>query len=676
MIPFHKTFIVIGVPRFDDPTKQDPLFGKAIERLATEQGLRFGETGLYSPFEFPDRSNPHFEYRLFKGNTTASPYESIDFDYFPAESSLRVSSVFPEDKVRPIVDFIATNYLGIMLQEETSDRTKTIVQGRCMQPSLKRFEMIAKMLTNEITKCLEKGDDDIASKPWFKGGLDILKKRPKAIDQNKSGPMRIGFDYSDSVRIATATRKLYEALYAWISECHPEQFDSYRRDYNSLAGQALDLFENLHTEEDWVYCLFTQNESPSGEKYNIYNPEPLTLLRSVCDKAAPSPSINVSTQKPKMDLISICETVLESCRTVYIQYGDDIDKWPRHLLPCAAAMELLMAISSSEVLKERLAGNEMPPTGYQSLHVALDPDESLFLKTLKKVFIEFTNMPPEEYDSIPYEQLFAIGIASEFYFSLSTTERGVELLPDYKRFWTGTYTKLFCSPKEHIKPSTARRCAIDAYKEIEGICAKLSREAEIQYSHLTRLMYRSGKLPPGNTPIRPAQTTATPTASKAATVADLLCHFKDVILQKIDNSAAQVITGVSAEVAKELEKRTSTVATGPIVHTTKIASPDFKKRDSCEMFCKRLFAELKEKKEDSLHTAREIVYYMLHGAKEGELYYDDCLVARRIQKEWNWELPTFTTYCKRKNIPTPKGISRAAKKRSTQKRVRRDLRGL
>ena len=284
MFPFNKNFIVIGEPMFDDPTIKYPRFGKDLEAIVARQGIRFGETGLYSPIHFLDYKNPHFEYRIFKGKTTASEYESIDFDYFPSEGSLQVSAPIPEALAQPIVDFIAASYLGVIIQEEAHTTKDVILQCRCTPPSLKRFEMAVNALSHEITSSLEKGDYDIQNQWWMKACLEILTQRPRTPDKAQKGPMRIGFDYPDSVRIAEAAQHLYESLYAWISECHPEQFDSYRRDYNTLAGQTLDLFENLSSEEDWVYALFTLCEPPHGEKYYLYNPQPFTRLLKVCMK--------------------------------------------------------------------------------------------------------------------------------------------------------------------------------------------------------------------------------------------------------------------------------------------------------------------------------------------------------------------------------------------------------
>lgn len=284
MFPFAKQFIVIGEPRFDDPLINYPLFGKDLENLAARLGIQFGETGLFSPSEFPDNDPPHFEYRIFKGNTTSSEYEPINFDYLPSDGILRVSSCYPETKVRPIVDFIAENYLGVRLQEEARATNDIIVQCRCMKPSPKRFEMIVTMLSEEITDCLTKADYDIQNKWWMKAGLKILAERPKAPDKTQKGPLKIGFDHPTSVRIAMAARTLRESLLAWIAECHPEQFDSDKRDYNTLAGQTLDLFEDLSTEDDWIDALFTLNEDPHGVKYNLYNPTPFTCLYNVCMK--------------------------------------------------------------------------------------------------------------------------------------------------------------------------------------------------------------------------------------------------------------------------------------------------------------------------------------------------------------------------------------------------------
>lgn len=109
---------------------------------------------------------------------------------------------------------------------------------------------------------------------------------------------------------------------------------------------------------------------------------------------------------------------------------------------------------------------------------------------------------------------------------------------------------------------------------------------------------------------------------------------------------------------------------------TIIEMPDFKGLVSCKNFCRILYQTIREKLTNRVHTETQAVQYILHNAAKGDLYYADCMVARRIQKDWSWERTTFTTYCKQKIAPKRRTIKRAAKKHATQKKVRRDLRGL
>ena len=152
-------------------------------------------------------------------------------------------------------------------------------------------------------------------------------------------------------------------------------------------------------------------------------------------------------------------------------------------------------------LKERLAGNELKKEGLQPLHVLLDPDQGPLFPILKKIFCAFPSLPDGEYVEGLYEQLFAVGLFSEFYLSLSTTDEGVRLLPAYKSFWTGTFTDLFCSQVTKKKQRVTEAQTKAAYRELAECCRKLACEAEIQNSHVFRRMFREGRLPPGN--VRP-----------------------------------------------------------------------------------------------------------------------------------------------------------------------------
>lgn len=191
----------------------------------------------------------------------------------------------------------------------------------------------------------------------------------------------------------------------------------------------------------------------------------------------------------------------QACLDADEKFGADVTKWPIAFLPFAAAKELILIVEASEVLKERLAGNEIKKEGLQPLHVLLDPDQGPLFPILKKIFCAFPSLPDGEYVEGLYEQLFAVGLFSEFYLSLSTTDEGVRLLPTYKSFWTGTFTDLFCSQTTKKKQRVTEAQAKAAYRELAECCRKLASEAEIQNSHVLRRMFREGRLPPGN--VRP-----------------------------------------------------------------------------------------------------------------------------------------------------------------------------
>ena len=200
-----------------------------------------------------------------------------------------------------------------------------------------------------------------------------------------------------------------------------------------------------------------------------------------------------------INYVAFLERVMSICREVYMKLGENTDKWPRQMLPYAATMELLLAIDASERLKERLAGHDVPRSEFPPLHTMLDPEESPFLLTMKRICISFPSLTEEEYTEGLYEQLFSVGYMAEFYFSLSTTEQGVRVLPDWKHFWFKTYSELFCSQKTKRKPDVTTDQVMEAYKELENCCRILAREASIQNNNLMRKLWSEGKLPPGNT---------------------------------------------------------------------------------------------------------------------------------------------------------------------------------
>ena len=218
-----------------------------------------------------------------------------------------------------------------------------------------------------------------------------------------------------------------------------------------------------------------------------------------------SPAPQYSFEEEKMfksdkdiNYVAYLERVMSICREVYIKLGDCTDKWPRQLLPYAATMELLLAIDASERLKERLAGHDVPRSEFPPLHKMLDPEGGPFLLAMKRICISFPSLTEEEYTEGLYEQLFSVGYMAEFYFSLSTTEQGVRVLPDWNHFWFKTYSELFCSQKTKRKPVVTVDQVMGAYKELENCCRILSREASIQNSNLMRKLSSEGKLPPGN----------------------------------------------------------------------------------------------------------------------------------------------------------------------------------
>ena len=109
---------------------------------------------------------------------------------------------------------------------------------------------------------------------------------------------------------------------------------------------------------------------------------------------------------------------------------------------------------------------------------------------------------------------------------------------------------------------------------------------------------------------------------------------------------------------------------------TKIAPPNLADMDDCKRFISELCETLEREYCTRLHTHNQAVDYILTEAKAGELYFDDCKLARRIRKDRNWERSTFFNYSKPKRLPKPKNLRKAARKRATQKMTRKDLKRL
>lgn len=105
-----------------------------------------------------------------------------------------------------------------------------------------------------------------------------------------------------------------------------------------------------------------------------------------------------------------------------------------------------------------------------------------------------------------------------------------------------------------------------------------------------------------------------------------------------------------------------------------IEKPDLHDLDSCKTYVSRLYWTLRDKRKDKIHSETQALNFILRECSVGDLYYNDCLLARKIQKDRNWAEATFKKHAKSTiKSPTPKTLKRAAKKRATKKKVLRDI---
>ena len=109
---------------------------------------------------------------------------------------------------------------------------------------------------------------------------------------------------------------------------------------------------------------------------------------------------------------------------------------------------------------------------------------------------------------------------------------------------------------------------------------------------------------------------------------------------------------------------------------TKIAAPDLADAADCRRFISELAETIEREYQTKIHNHRQAVNYILTGAKSGDLFYEDCKIARQIKVDRNWEYATFFNYSKPKHLPKPKNLRKAARKRATQKKTRKELKRL
>jgi len=107
---------------------------------------------------------------------------------------------------------------------------------------------------------------------------------------------------------------------------------------------------------------------------------------------------------------------------------------------------------------------------------------------------------------------------------------------------------------------------------------------------------------------------------------------------------------------------------------TDIFMPKLHDVADCRRFCHALYVEVRQHLAERVHSETQAVSYILDGAVKGGLFYKDCLLARRIMRDRGWSRCTFTTYCKRSELPKPRNLRRAAKKCRHRKMVARELR--
>lgn len=194
-------------------------------------------------------------------------------------------------------------------------------------------------------------------------------------------------------------------------------------------------------------------------------------------------------EKPKGSA-DIMQALLKNSNEYYLNFGADTTKWPRQYLVVGVIHELCWVVSASEILKERLAGNEVDDgSGRPNLAQLLKPQTSLFLPIFKRVAETFEDLNQGEYIEPLFGNLLVAGCVSHFYLELSTSKEGLRILAEYKDFWMETFDSLFCSPETKIKPKTTREEAMAAYQRLEDICRRLSIEAEIQQAEADRRVF-------------------------------------------------------------------------------------------------------------------------------------------------------------------------------------------
>lgn len=147
----------------------------------------------------------------------------------------------------------------------------------------------------------------------------------------------------------------------------------------------------------------------------------------------------------------------------------------------------------------------------------------------------------------------------------------------------------------------------------------------------------------------------------------------DTIEETIDS---RVETLLNALVALSEPIRALT-ASGDIDYSKlQIEKPDLHDLDSCKTYVSRLYWTLRDKRKDKIHSETQALNFILRECSVGDLYYNDCLLARKIQKDRNWAEATFKKHAKSTiKSPTPKTLKRAAKKRATKKKVLREISG-
>ena len=135
-------------------------------------------------------------------------------------------------------------------------------------------------------------------------------------------------------------------------------------------------------------------------------------------------------------------------------------------------------------------------------------------------------------------------------------------------------------------------------------------------------------------------------------------HFKSIAFENIERTPV------------------ATVAKGADCEPTKIAPPDLANVEDCRRFVSDLAETIEREYKSKIHNHGQAVDYILTGAKSGDLFFEDCKIARQIRTDRNWERSTFFNYSKPKHLPKPKNLRKAARKRATQKKTTKVLKML